>query len=118
MTSLNLDRADEIVGWLLSWDGFEIQEFRKLAFDHLLPGLSSFYSQDPNVSYGGYTADMNVLWIISTQEREIIGIRYAPRTIDKDGIVLSRIRGADFTIFLSSTGFLPTTLFERDVYIP
>jgi hypothetical protein len=119
LTAMDLDRTDEIVGKLLFRDGLDIQEFRRLAFTHLLPGLPSFHPQDLIVSYGGYTVGMDVLWTISTEQRNVLGIRYAPGHIDKDGIPISRVRESDFVSYSLSTESGPTaTLFEQGMYKP
>jgi len=111
-------RTDYTIGELLCQDGLDIQQFRSLAFTHLLPGFSDFEKHDLIVARNGYIAGMAVLWKTTTLQRDVFGIKYTQGHIEREGISYDRVREAEFmnTTFSNNVG-RPISLFHEDIYI-
>jgi hypothetical protein len=115
---LHLNRTKTAIGKLLSKDGMEIQEFRELAFMHLLPDFSDFHKQDLIVSHSGYVVGMSALWKPSTRQGDVFTIRYAAGYIEKGGVNYEKVREADLVSSVSPEDAERISLFEDDKYSP
>lgn len=91
----SLKLADQTVVRILL-NGIELSDFRKQAFQKLLPGLETWHDDDLAVSSDGSVAGMDLLWSESTQQSDAFSIRVQRGQIRKDEVSYNSIREATF----------------------
>ncbi|MCJ1327757.1 hypothetical protein MMC10_004432 [Thelotrema lepadinum] len=86
-----VESASSIVGTLLT-TGLEVRDFRRYAFNLLLPGSNTWHNDDLAICRDGYVAGMDILWTESISQSDALRIRVQGGKIRKDNFTFDSIR--------------------------
>jgi hypothetical protein len=98
--------------------GLEVSEFRKRAFEQLLPGLEVWHEGDLVVARDGYVVGMNILWQLSCQSSGALRIRVQRGQIKKDQVTYNSIRENWFNPIVSAGPRVPAFDPVRGLVLP
>lgn len=88
-------------------DRIELSDFRKQAFQKLLPGLETWHDDDLVVPSDGFVAGMDLLWSESTRQSDAFSIRVQRGQFRKDEVSYNLIGEATFGLMAGNGPRLP-----------
>ena len=92
ITSADVRKIQEVVVGLLSPTRLNILRFKHIAIPQLLSNIRVFSDRDVITTNNGYVAGIAVLWRCSTQQSDVLCIKFMKASIHKEGISFNRVR--------------------------